>query len=110
MREKISKIAAIGVASVAAYAVALTSVAAQSDYYYTTAADDAAASAFLGGTSLFFCCFSVVILVVWLGLAYWVYKDAKKNNPDQAVLWAVLTLVLGVVGIILYLVAGRKKS
>ncbi|MEF8853342.1 MAG: hypothetical protein V5A44_12790 [Haloarculaceae archaeon] len=41
--------------------------------------------------------------LVWVGLAYWVYRDANRRNMDNALLWGVITLVLGLVGVVIYL-------
>jgi len=41
--------------------------------------------------------------VLWLGLAYWVYRDANRRNMDNALLWGVVTFVLGLIGLVIYL-------
>jgi heme/copper-type cytochrome/quinol oxidase subunit 3 len=40
---------------------------------------------------------------LWVGLAYWVYKDATKRNMDNAAIWGLVTFVLGIFGIVIYL-------
>jgi hypothetical protein len=111
MREKISKTLAAAAGSIVLFATMAGKVLAQSssDYLYSTTSD-AASSAVFGGFTLVWCCVALVGLAVWLGVTYWVYKDAKKNNPEQAMLWTLVTLVAGVVGLIVYLLAGRKKA
>ena len=47
---------------------------------------------------------SLLFFVVWVALAYWVYKDANKRNMDNAVLWAAITFLLGLIGLVIYLV------
>lgn len=47
---------------------------------------------------------SLLFFVVWVALAYWVYKDANKRNMDNAVLWAAITFLLGLIGLVIYLI------
>jgi uncharacterized membrane protein YidH (DUF202 family) len=42
-------------------------------------------------------------LVLWIGLAYWVYRDATKRNMDNAAIWGIVTFFLGIFGIVIYL-------
>jgi uncharacterized membrane protein YidH (DUF202 family) len=42
-------------------------------------------------------------LALWIGLAYWVYRDASRRNMDNAALWGLVTFVLGIFGIVIYL-------
>jgi len=42
-------------------------------------------------------------LALWVGLAYWVYRDANRRNMDNAALWGLVTFVLGIFGIVIYL-------
>ena len=46
----------------------------------------------------------LVMAAVWLGLAYWVYKDATKRNMDNPAIWGLITFVAGVFGLALYIV------
>jgi hypothetical protein len=44
-----------------------------------------------GGTELLVIgLISILLLVVPLALAYWVYTDAQKRGNDNAALWAVI--------------------
>lgn len=55
-------------------------------------------------------------LLIPIGVAYWVYRDATERGNDQATLWAVATaiggmvvFVVGAVGIaVLYVLVGRE--
>jgi amino acid permease len=61
----------------------------------------------------------MILLIIGLILialpVYFVYNDAKKRNNDNATLWAVATLLGGLVGnifgalliVVLYLIVGR---
>lgn len=60
--------------------------------------------------------FVIFGLLVPVGVAYWVYRDAKARGDDQATLWALATVVAGMfvfvvgsVGVaVLYLLVGRE--
>ena len=47
---------------------------------------------------------SLLFFLVWVALAYWVYKDANKRNMDNAILWAAITFLLGLIGLVIYLI------
>jgi hypothetical protein len=60
-----------------------------------------------GGVEIFFLLFILIGLggfVLWVALAYWVYRDATRRHMDNAVLWAVITFFLGLIGLVIYLV------
>jgi hypothetical protein len=51
----------------------------------------------------------VLLLVIPIGLAYWVYKDATSRGDDNAVVWAIavggltaVTLIGGIVALVVY--------
>jgi hypothetical protein len=51
----------------------------------------------------------VLLLVIPIGLAYWVYKDATSRGDDNAVVWAVavgvltaVTLIGGIAALVVY--------
>lgn len=56
-------------------------------------------------------CFAIPIIwfVIWIMLGIWVYKDAESRGMNGA-LWLILVIVLGIVGLIIYLLvrAGEK--
>ena len=45
----------------------------------------------------------LVILLLLVAMAVWVYRNAKQNNVRYAFGWAVLTFFSGLFGILLYL-------
>jgi len=56
--------------------------------------------------------FTVIFLVLWIAVAYWVYKDANKRK-ENAVLWLIIVIVAGWLGLLLWFVfrppiGGRK--
>lgn len=56
------------------------------------------------GFFLLFFLFVVVMGLVWIGVSYWVYKDATRRNMDNAAVWAIATFVIGIFGLVLYLI------
>ena len=75
---------------------------------------------FSGGPELLIIGFVLLLLVFGLiipiGIAYWVYRDASARGNDDATLWAVATVlaglfvtVFGAVAVaVLYLLVGRE--
>ncbi|MEM3586801.1 MAG: PLDc N-terminal domain-containing protein [Candidatus Jordarchaeaceae archaeon] len=43
------------------------------------------------------------IIIVWIVLAVWVYKDANERGMD-ATIWLLIVLLTGIIGLIIYLV------
>lgn len=74
------------------------------------AAQDAAAAAATGcmGCGAVFLGFAALWIVVTILLLVWVYKDAKSRGMDSPVLWLLVVAVLGVIGLIVYLLARPK--
>jgi uncharacterized membrane protein YhaH (DUF805 family) len=50
--------------------------------------------------------FIIGLFVVWILLAVWVYRDAKKRGME-ATLWLLLVLLTGFIGLIVYLIVRR---
>ena len=50
-----------------------------------------------------FCLFWVAWLVIWILVAVWVYRDAESRGAS-GVLWLVVVILLGLIGLIIYLV------
>jgi len=50
-----------------------------------------------------------IIFIVWILIAVWVYKDAKKRG-ENAVLWLLVVLLTGIIGLIIYLVVRKKEE
>ncbi len=51
----------------------------------------------------FICIFQIIVLIVIIGLAIWVFKDASSKGQN-GLLWAALVFFTGVLGLIIYLV------
>lgn len=58
---------------------------------------------FLGAFLMIYVVILIVVCLIGLGLAIWVYKDAKKRDMNAAV-WLLIVLVTGCIGCIIYLV------
>ena len=65
--------------------------------------DDLAGCAACGGCSVFFIVIFVAVIAVNVGLLVWVARDAKSRGMDSAVIWMILVMLTGVVGLIIYL-------
>lgn len=73
-----------------------------------TAQNDGGSSAvFLGGAIWLIC--GATFFIINVAILIWVYRDAKKRGAD-AILWAVLTFVFGLIGLLLYFAIGRKNT
>jgi len=51
--------------------------------------------------------FIIGLLAVWILLAVWVYRDAKKRGME-ATLWLLVVLLTGIIGLIVYLIVRRE--
>lgn len=67
--------------------------------------DDALACGICGGIGLVF---FVLPLLISIGIAWFIYKDATRQGNPQAVLWAVLGFFFNIIGLIIYLIARPK--
>lgn len=66
--------------------------------------------------SFFIATYGIIFLImciswaVWLGIAVWIYKDAKKHNVESPALWAFIVFFIGVIGLLIYLLVARKTK
>ena len=70
--------------------------------------DDASAAASAAGCGIcgsFFLFFFLAIVALNIAILVWVARDAKARGLDNGVLWMLLVLFTGVVGLIVYLLA-----
>jgi len=47
----------------------------------------------------------VAIIALHIAILVWVARDAKSRGMDSAVLWMILVMVTGLIGLIIYLLA-----
>jgi hypothetical protein len=87
---------------------ALSTIASAADYpwNYTNPAN---AGAFMGVAMVTCAIFALIWFVVWILVAIWVYKDAEKRGKS-GVLWLIIVILLGLIGLIIWLVVRGEKS
>jgi uncharacterized membrane protein YhaH (DUF805 family) len=75
--------------------------------YQTTSGDANGAAGCLacGGFFGFIIFFVVACIAINIAILVWVAKDAKARGMDSAVVWMILVMVTGVIGLIIYLFA-----
>jgi len=66
--------------------------------------DDAAPAAACGCLG-FFGFIIVAIVVLNIALLVWVARDAKARGMDGAILWMILVMFTGIIGLVIYLFA-----
>jgi len=52
----------------------------------------------------------VAILALHIAILVWVAKDAKSRGMDNAVLWMILVVLTGLIGLIVYLLARTQGN
>jgi amino acid transporter len=65
-------------------------------------ADDAAGGLACMGCMGFFGLIIIAIVALHIALLVWVAKDAKNRNMDAPVVWMILVLCTGIIGLIIY--------
>ena len=65
---------------------------------------DAAAAGIFGGL----CIFQLIMIAIWLFVAIWIMRDAKKRNSPNATLVTVLGWLVWPIGLIVHLVTRPK--
>ncbi len=51
----------------------------------------------------------IVMFIIWIFLAIWAYKDAKKKCMSSPIIWFIVVFFLGIIGLIIYIVI-RKDN
>lgn len=51
---------------------------------------------------------AVIWFVIWIAIAVWVYRDAEERGMS-GVLWLIVVIFLGLIGLIVYLVVRTDK-
>ncbi len=69
--------------------------------------NEMAGMAILSSLGLLIC--SVIWLIVWILVALWAYKDAKKLCMDSPIVWFLVVFFLGIIGIIIYAIIRKDK-
>ena len=61
-------------------------------------------SDFFGGFLVGACCYLYFFfLIIWILIGIWVYKDAERRGKSGA-LWLLIVIILGLIGIIIWLI------
>lgn len=83
------------------------------DYGYTPYAADAAATAVAGSMAIGMIIFWVLFIgvggIIWIWALIDVIRRQFTNQNDKT-LWLIIVILLGWIGGIIYLIAGRKKG
>ena len=80
--------------------VGLTTIASAQYDDFNWGEEEAALFMGLGFTM---CCIVVVVLwIIWLLIAIWVYKDAEKRRKS-GIVWFLVVFILGIIGLIIWL-------
>jgi len=61
------------------------------------------------GLGLLFCLIPIVWFVIAILLCIWVYRDAESRGMN-GVLWLIIVLIAGIIGLIVYLVVRKEKA
>jgi hypothetical protein len=83
-------------------ALALCSSLARAQDYGSNP-DEAAAGCLACGSGILFLIFALSVLNI--ALLIWVARDAKSRGMDSAVVWMLLVLFLGPIGLVIYLLS-----
>jgi heme/copper-type cytochrome/quinol oxidase subunit 2 len=75
------------------------------EYLFSSIAQDE----WLFGLSLIFCLIPIVWFVIGILLCIWVYRDAESRGMN-GVLWLIVVLIAGIIGLIIYLVVRKEKG
>ena len=46
--------------------------------------------------------FLLILIILWIFMALWVYSDAKKEDPSSAKIWLFVVLSTGPIGFVIY--------
>jgi len=94
-------------ASIIALALVLMSLA------ISTAVSAAGEELAFWGMAGLACIVPIIIFIIWIVIAIWVYKDAEKRGSSGA-LWLIIVIITGIIGLIIWLVVrppiGGKKE
>jgi hypothetical protein len=52
----------------------------------------------------------LVFLVISIGIALWIFRDAKERGIQSPPLWAILGFFFNVLGLVIYLIARKNMS
>jgi hypothetical protein len=85
-------------------ALTVSSLLAQTTSDSPAELSGAAAAGIFGGV----CIFQIIMIAIWLFVAIWIMRDAKKRNSPNATLVTVLGWLVWPIGLIVHLVTRPK--
>ncbi len=62
----------------------------------------------MGILAIYLACIFVWI-IIWIIVAWWAYKDAKSRCMDSPIVWFLVVLLLGLIGLIIYLIVRKDQ-
>jgi len=71
--------------------------------------DDAAAAGLGCACIVVILVINLALLVLWIVICVYVYRDAKARGMENAVLWLILVIITGFIGLIIYLIVRPPK-
>lgn len=54
------------------------------------------------------CALPIVLFIIGILLCVWVYRDAESRGMNS-VLWLIVVLITGIIGLIIYLIVRKPK-
>jgi hypothetical protein len=73
-------------------------------------ADAAKGCAVCGGGIVFFIVVILGVIALNIALLVWVARDAKSRGMDSSVLWMILVMATGILGLVIYLFSRPKGN
>ncbi len=105
------KLAIMALACIVLSVAVAAVVSAQDEWDYY--GEDYIAPGLFWGLTGALCFIPILVLIIGIVLAIWVYKDAQKRGSSGA-LWLIIVLLTGIIGLIIWLVVrppiGGEKS
>jgi len=72
-----------------------------------TSSEEVTALAILSGIGAIAC--TVIWFIIWILIALWAYKDAKKKCNEHPGLWFLVVFFLNIIGIIIYVIVVKDE-
>ncbi|MDH7507188.1 MAG: zinc-ribbon domain-containing protein [Candidatus Thermoplasmatota archaeon] len=79
------------------FSLIISTLASAADYTYTSVDQG------IFGLGGLICGVIIVIWIIFILIAIWVYKDAEKRG-SSGVLWLIIVIITGIIGIIIWLI------
>lgn len=103
-------ILAFGAFAFAPPALAQTSTASTTTYYEEDdeiPEEGAVACAWCAALGV---AFPLILLALSIGIALWIWRDARERGNPSAALWAILGFLFNILGLVIYLIARKNMG